>query len=289
MTAATGDTPLVAVSDLAASYGHIAALKPRFVSRDEVPEEYVANERSIYVAQAVDIPEHAREKAVEGKLSKHLASICLLDQEFVRDQGEKKPRTIEALRAQCHIVRHELDKLVTIQNQLPSLEDRLVTTGYLSPEFAASLGCQGYVGRASGVDYDLRRDAPYAPYDRLKVKVPCYHYGDVAARLRVRVEEIRESLTIIEALLNGLPAGAIRTAWRPPTEGAEGLGLVEGFRGEILAYVRFGANNAIARYFPRDPSWLTWPTLEKLVRDNIVPDFPVCNKSVNGSYSGHDL
>lgn len=79
---------------------HIAALKPRFVSRDEVPEEYVANERSIYVAQAVDIPEHAREKAVEGKLSKHLASICLLDQEFVRDQGEKKPRTIEALRAE---------------------------------------------------------------------------------------------------------------------------------------------------------------------------------------------
>lgn len=197
--------------------------------------------------------------------------------------------TIEALRAQCHIVRHELDKLVTIQNQLPSLEDRLATTGYLSPEFAASLGCQGYVGRASGVDYDLRRDAPYAPYDRLKVKVPCYHYGDVAARLRVRVEEIRESLTIIEALLNGLPAGAIRTAWRPPTEGAEGLGLVEGFRGEILAYVRFGANNAIARYYPRDPSWLNWPALELLIHDNIVPDFPVCNKSVNGSYSGHDL
>lgn len=79
---------------------HIAALKPRFVSRDEVPEDYVANERSIYVAQAADIPEHARDRAVEGKLAKHLASICLLDQEFVRDQGEKKPRTIEALRAE---------------------------------------------------------------------------------------------------------------------------------------------------------------------------------------------
>jgi len=79
---------------------HIAALKPRFVSRDEVPEDYIANERSIYVAQAEDIPEHARERAVEGKLTKHLASICLLDQEFVRDQGEKKPRTIDALRAE---------------------------------------------------------------------------------------------------------------------------------------------------------------------------------------------
>jgi elongation factor Ts len=79
---------------------HIAAIKPRFVSQDEVPEEYVANEKSIYIAQAVDIPEHARERAVEGKLKKHLASICLLDQEFVRDQGEKKPRTIEQLRAE---------------------------------------------------------------------------------------------------------------------------------------------------------------------------------------------
>ncbi len=79
---------------------HIAALKPRFVNRDEVPDDYIANEKSIYEAQAQDIPEHARERAVEGKLAKHLASICLLDQEFVRDQGEKKPRTIEALRAE---------------------------------------------------------------------------------------------------------------------------------------------------------------------------------------------
>ena len=79
---------------------HVAALKPRFVSREDVPEDYVANERAIYEAQAQDIPEHARERAVEGKLSKHLASICLLDQEYVRDQGEKKPRTIEQLRAE---------------------------------------------------------------------------------------------------------------------------------------------------------------------------------------------
>ncbi|WP_217912828.1 translation elongation factor Ts [Miltoncostaea marina] len=79
---------------------HIAALKPRFVSKDEVPEDYVAAERAIYESQAADIPEHARERAIEGKLAKHLASICLLDQEYVRDQNEKKPRTIEDLRAE---------------------------------------------------------------------------------------------------------------------------------------------------------------------------------------------
>ena len=196
---------------------------------------------------------------------------------------------IEAMHAQNSVVRQELDRLVTIQNELPSLEDRVETTGYLSPELATALGCQGYVGRASGVDYDLRRDAPYAPYDRLHVHVPCYKYGDVAARVRVRVEEIRESLEMIETLLTELPNGPLRTAWRIPADDAEGLGLVEGFRGEILAYVRFGADNTVARYYPRDPSWLNWPALELLIHDNIVPDFPVCNKSVNGSYSGSDL
>jgi Ni,Fe-hydrogenase III large subunit len=196
---------------------------------------------------------------------------------------------IESMRAQNSVVRQELDKLVTIQTELPSLEDRLVTTGYLSPELAATLGCQGYVGRASGVDFDVRRDAAYAPYDRLTVHVPCYRYGDVAARVRVRVEEIRESLEMIGTLLTELPDGKIRNDWHAPAAGSEGLGLVEGWRGEILAYVRFGADGAIARYYPRDPSWLNWPALEHLIHDNIVPDFPVCNKSVNGSYSGHDL
>jgi len=196
---------------------------------------------------------------------------------------------IISMHAQNSVIRQELDKLVSIQNELSSLEDRLVTTGYLSPELAATLGCQGYVGRASSVDFDLRRDAPYAPYDRLVVNVPCYHYGDVAARVRVRVEEIRAALEMIETLLTELPAGKIRAEWRVPAAGSEGLGLVEGWRGEILTYIRFAADGAIARYFPRDPSWLNWPALEHLIHDNIVPDFPVCNKSVNGSYSGSDL
>ena len=67
------------------------------------------------------------------------------------------------------------------------------------------------------------------------------------------------------------------------------LGLIEGWRGEILCFVRFDAAGHIARYFPRDPSWFTWPALERLILGNIVPDFPVCNKSVNGSYAGQDL
>ncbi len=196
---------------------------------------------------------------------------------------------IPRMREQIPVFRKQLDKLMAIINESPSVEDRLVTAGVLKPEHAKALGCLGYVGRASGADLDVRRDTPYAPYDRLKVTVPVYHYGDVAARVRVRAEECRAAFELIEALLNGLPAGSIRAAWRAPAAGSEGLGLVEGWRGEILTYVRFGEGGGIARFFPRDPSWTTWPAIELLIHDNIVPDFPVCNKSVNGSYSGHDL
>jgi len=105
----------------------------------------------------------------------------------------------------------------------------------------------------------------------------------------VRAEECRAAFDLIEAVLDGLPAGPVRAAWRAPAAGSEGLGLVEGWRGEILTYVLFGEDGKIARFFPRDPSWTTWPAIELLIHDNIVPDFPVCNKSVNGSYSGQDL
>lgn len=193
------------------------------------------------------------------------------------------------MREESGALRKQLGKLMPIVNDLPSVKDRLATTGVLTPEYARTLGCMGYVGRASSVDFDVRRDAPYPPYDRLKTTVPVYHYGDVAARVRVRVEEIAASLDLIEALIAELPSGPIRAVWRGPSAGAEGLGLVEGWRGEILSYVRFDEVGKIARFFPRDPSWTTWPALEVLIHDNIVPDFPVCNKSVNGSYSGHDL
>lgn len=191
--------------------------------------------------------------------------------------------------AETGLLREELTALYDIIDDLPSLEDRLDTTGYLAPETARAFGALGYVGRASNLPFDVRKDAPYAPYDRLNVTVPVMRDGDVAARVTIRGREIFASFDLIEWLLGSLPDGDIAAPWHAPAEGAEGLGLTEGFRGECLAYVRFGAGGRIARYFPRDPSWLIWPALEKLVRDNIVPDFPVCNKSINGSYSGHDL
>lgn len=198
-------------------------------------------------------------------------------------------RFIPTIRNEVVMLRNQINKLMAIINDLPSVADRVRGAGVLTPEYAKALGCVGYVGRASGLNFDVRRDASYAPYDGLTIAVPIHHYGDVNARARTRLEEIAASFDLIEAVLTELPAGPIRTTWQHPPAGAEGVGLVEGWRGEIFSFVRFAADGRIARFFPRDPSWTIWPALELLIHDNIVPDFPVCNKSVNGSYSGQDL
>ncbi len=203
--------------------------------------------------------------------------------------GDIDSAQVDKLKTRQAALRAELDELLPIINDNPSLEDRLLGTGVLSPETATMIGAVGYVGKASGIDYDLRRDHAYAPYHRLKVESPVYRNGDVATRVKVRADEISHALDLLDQLLADFPDGEISVTWQAPAANAEGLGLVEGWRGEILCYVRFGEAGRIARFFPRDPSWLNWPALEQLIHGNIVPDFPVCNKSVNGSYSGHDL
>ncbi|MDD5632622.1 MAG: Ni,Fe-hydrogenase III large subunit, partial [Methylococcales bacterium] len=112
----------------------------------------------------------------------------------------------------------------------------------------------------------------------------------------VRYKQINAALKLIEQFIAQLKDGVnlnesqtLQAEWQTPQADSEGLGIVEGWRGEITAYIRFDAGNKIARYYPRDPSILNWPALEKLTLNNIVPDFPVCNKSLNGSYSGNDL
>ncbi len=183
----------------------------------------------------------------------------------------------------------EFQGLIDCFETSESLEDRLMTTGRLSKEQAEMLGAIGYVGKASGQDYDVRRDSPYAPYDQLDVEVPVYHAGDVAARAKVRADEVVISLRMIERIIERLPEGPIRSSAEFIGGPSVGLGIIEGWRGEIVSFVRLDAAGKIARFYPRDPSWLIWPALELLLQDNIVPDFPVCNKSVNGSYSGQDL
>jgi Ni,Fe-hydrogenase III large subunit/NADH:ubiquinone oxidoreductase subunit C len=183
----------------------------------------------------------------------------------------------------------ELSELIIIIDNNSSLEDRFLRCGKLSLAQAEALGALGFVGRSSGQSFDVRKDIPYAPYDQLQVDVPLERDGDVAARFWIRYKELRATIRLCRQLLEQLPGGALLAPWTPPRAGAESMAAVEGWRGEILCFVRFADNNRIARYYPRDPSIVNWPALEKIVLENIVPDFPVCNKSVNGSYSGQDL
>ncbi len=121
--------------------------------------------------------------------------------------------------------------------------------------------------------------------------MPTVHAGDVNARLWIRIQEVTQSLSLIEQIVAQLPAGP-RCAPPALAEGAgprEGAALVEGFRGDVFAWVRIAADGRVERAHLRDPSWFQWPLLEAAIEGNIVADFPLCNKSFNCSYSGHDL
>jgi Ni,Fe-hydrogenase III large subunit len=186
-------------------------------------------------------------------------------------------------------VRAQLPRLVETYDNTASLQDRTVSTGVLKATLAAQYGAGGYVGRASGRSFDTRRTLPYAPYDELTFEVPMLTEGDVDARVWIRIREVEQSLSLAEQILAAMPQGPIVAALNRSAGLCEGMVLVEGFRGDVLVWLRLGPDGSIERCHLRDPSWFQWPLLEAIVENNIVADFPLCNKSFNCSYSGHDL
>ncbi len=191
------------------------------------------------------------------------------------------------LRAMTEALRRQFPELVELYENTASLKDRTVGTGILTQELARQYAAGGYVGRASGREFDARRKPGYPPYDALEFEVPVVHAGDVNARLWIRIREVGESLALIGEILRRLPAGPVRASVAPRP--GEGAALVEGFRGDVFAWVRLGADGRVERCHLRDPSWFQWPLLEAAIEGNIVADFPLCNKSFNCSYAGHDL
>ncbi len=189
-------------------------------------------------------------------------------------------------------IRQRFPELVELYDETASLQDRTVATGILKPALAQQYGAGGYVGRASGRAFDARRTPGYAPYPELQFEVPLRREGDVDARVWIRIREVEQSLALIEQIVSGLvraPAVGGRTAATHAQGTSEGLSLVEAFRGDILAWVRIKDGSTVAHAHLRDPSWFQWPLLEAAIEGNIVADFPLCNKSFNCSYSGHDL
>ncbi len=183
----------------------------------------------------------------------------------------------------------EMARLKSIYDEHAGAQDRFLTTGRVPPELAAQLGLTGLAGRASAQAWDLRVQFPCQPYDQLDVSMVTHRNGDVAARVTVRFEEATESMRLIRSILHKMPSGAIVGSLGAPVADGPGIGWVEGWRGEILVALHAGKNDAIHRLHPHDPSWQNWPLLEHAIIGNIVPDFPLINKSFNLSYSGQDL
>lgn len=185
-------------------------------------------------------------------------------------------------------IRVEVVRLRTIYDEHAGLRDRFTGAGVVLPELAARLGLTGLAGRASGQRFDLRCDLPCEPYTELAPQMVSYRDGDVAARVSVRFDELLESIRLVQEMLQRLPAGEIRSAAVTPVAGF-GVGLIEGWRGPVLVALEVRAEGSIRRCHAHDPSWQNWPVLEHAIIGNIVPDFPLINKSFNLSYSGHDL
>jgi len=183
----------------------------------------------------------------------------------------------------------EVETLQAIYDEHAGLRDRFVGAGIVAPALAATLGLTGLAGRASGQAFDLRCDLPWYPYADLALKKSVRTEGDVAARVAVRFEEVQQSIRIMRQILVELPIGSHHIEVSEPTEGTSGMGLIEGWRGPVAVALEAGDRGMIRRCHPHDPSWQNWPAIEHAVIDNIVPDFPLINKSFNLSYSGHDL
>jgi Ni,Fe-hydrogenase III large subunit len=196
---------------------------------------------------------------------------------------------IARLRGLALDIRMKFPPLVRLYDNTASLQDRTVTTGIVKPDLARRFGAGGYVGRASGRDFDARRSPGYPPYDTLHFEVPVLTEGDVNARAWIRVREIEQSLSLLDQLLSALPQGPILASLEEASPGpGEGMALVEAFRGDLLVWLRVD-RGLVDRCHLRDASWFQWPLLEAAIEGNIVADFPLCNKSFNCSYSGHDL
>jgi Ni,Fe-hydrogenase III large subunit len=178
--------------------------------------------------------------------------------------------------------------LRAIYDEHAGVQDRFREAGRLEHELAEKLGAIGLVARASGIPCDLRVDHAWPPYNRLPPKLLTQTSGDVAARVQIRFDETLESLRLCRLLLENLSSGPVRMAVPLAQPNRLGVGLIEGWRGPVMIALETGADGAIRRCHAHDPSWQNWPLLEYAILGNIVPDFPLINKSFNLSYSGQD-
>lgn len=186
-------------------------------------------------------------------------------------------------------IRSELTDTVSIIKANSMFIDRVENTGILQLDVAADLNAVGPGGRAAGVRHDVRKTFPYAAYDKLEFNVPEHNNGDVNCRMNMKIEECFESIDLICKAISAMPTGKVAEAMPAVKPYRYAFGMTEAPRGENVHWVMTGENNTIFRYKIRTPSFCNWPAVCHAVKGNIVPDFPLINKSFNLSYAGNDL
>jgi Ni,Fe-hydrogenase III large subunit len=200
--------------------------------------------------------------------------------------GDLAPEGGAALLGAAETVAAALPGLERSFAQEGGLALRLGGLGRASREVAARFAPGGVVGRASGRTHDARRGLPYPPYGALAVEVPVEAEGDAAARARLRLAEIRESVRLARVLLGALPSGPLLATL--PSGGGEGLGWTEGAHGEVWHWVRLDGGT-VAAAFARDPGWLHWPVLEAAAAGAGVGEVPLIAASTGAGVAGVDL
>ncbi len=186
-------------------------------------------------------------------------------------------------------VEKDLAVAVDLLWDTPSVMARFEGTGAVSLETCEAIGMVGPAARASGAERDVRRDFPHGAYQFHQIPVSTWESGDVLARAHVRWMEIQRSAAFIREQLHNLPDGEIRVPCPAPEPDRLAVSLVEGWRGEVCHVAVTGPDGRFAAYKVVDPSFHNWFGLACSLRNQRISDFPLCNKSFNLSYCGHDL
>jgi Ni,Fe-hydrogenase III large subunit len=225
-------------------------------------------------------------RAVEAALGQRYLFDAVVPGGMATDLDENAARKLAD-----HIARlaAAVRDLREIYDEHAGVRDRFFGAGQVNRELARRLGLIGLAGRASGNSFDTRIDMPSPPYDSLQARKMGQEAGDVAARVAIRFDELQESCRLVELILERMPPGPYRIDAGTPSSGVLSVGWIEGWRGPVLVALEIAPDGRIRRCHPHDPSWQNWPALEYAIIGNIVPDFPLINKSFNFSYSGHDL
>jgi len=215
--------------------------------------------------------------------SRYLKNINTMGGVLAEIDEVKKRALVESLKK----IKYDFNELIKILNSSVSFMDRVDTTGVLRRKTAEDLGVVGLAGRASGIPTDLRKYFPGA-YKEVNFKMAMQESGDVLARLKVRISEFKESCRLIEEFTRKLTGNENVNAHQELRQGSA-LGYIEGWRGPVLYWIQTDIAGLIERCKIVDPSFHNWQGLSYAVLGNIIPDFPLCNKSFDLSYSGNDL